>query len=154
MAMDADLIAARSAWPRPADVSRAMQNVDGIQWSPEQLAFQEWLSTPAKERVPSLQSEYAQLHCIGETTLWRWKLQAGFSDAVFALSKRLLKSDKLAAVLNAQADLAISGLPFASTQAAQLVLTAAGEMPKAGGDINVDARTLIVREFPASDMPD
>lgn len=75
-------------------------------------------------------------------------------DAVFDLAKQRITGDKLPRLLDAQADLAISALPFASTQAAQLVLSALGRMPKATGDVNVDARSIIVRDLDSPAMPD
>jgi hypothetical protein len=125
------------------DVSLTTEATDVKQWSVNQLDFQYWLSLPSHERGE--QRDFARVHDLAEETLSRWKRLPGFMDAVFDLAKQRITGDKLPKLLDAQADLAISAVPFASTQAAQLVLTALGQMPKTS-EVNVDLRQLVVRD--------
>ncbi len=62
-------------------------------WTPDQVKLQQWLALPSRLRTPTLQKELAAQIGVDESTLWRWKQQPGFMDAVSAIIKAELQNE-------------------------------------------------------------
>ena len=69
-------------------------------WTPNQLAFIEWLATPTKLRNPQDQRAFAGYIGVREETLSRWKKLSGLTEEAGKLARASVK-DELADVYGA-----------------------------------------------------
>jgi hypothetical protein len=62
-------------------------------WTAEEIAFQEWLAAPKRQRSPKTQGAVAEQIGVTEETLSRWKKQDGWQSAVAESARRYLGDD-------------------------------------------------------------
>jgi hypothetical protein len=62
-----------------------------LQWTANQLKFQEWLATPKYERTPPNQNMVADVIGVTNVTLSRWKALDGFEDAVIDMARAAMR---------------------------------------------------------------
>lgn len=89
----------------------------------DQVYFQGWLATPKALREYPDQRALAKHLEVSEWALGRWKHLPGFGEAVIKYKQEAVRSDHVAAVIDAQV---IRAIASGDTKAAKLVLQAVG----------------------------
>lgn len=75
----------------------------------EQLDYLLWCCLPSTDRQPVTESAYAAEKGMARSTLWRWKANPAFADAVLTLKWSLVKSSDVARIFDAQVRKALKG---------------------------------------------
>ncbi|MCA9367573.1 hypothetical protein KC887_04930 [Candidatus Kaiserbacteria bacterium] len=64
-----------------------------MEWTSEQLDYQQWLALPKKLRQPKTVALLAKQFKVDPATMWRWSQKEGWWDAVNAIKREAIRGE-------------------------------------------------------------